>query len=53
MRGIESRMGYSTNRQQPLGIGVITKLLTMIREEAEDQEKTIAREYLKIGRAHV
>ena len=51
MRGIESRMGYSTRRQQPLGIGVITKLLAMIREEAEDQEKTIGREYLKVGAA--
>ena len=43
MRGAESRMGYTSQRQQPLGIGVISKLLKIIKEEAEDQEREVAR----------
>ncbi len=51
MRGTESRMDYTSQRQQPLGIGVIIKLLTLIKEEAEEQDHSIAREYLKVGAA--
>jgi hypothetical protein len=51
MRGTESRMGYTLNRQQPLGTGVIIKLLAMIREEAKEQDRGIRREYLKVGAA--
>ncbi len=51
MRGTESRMGYTSQRQQPLGVGVVNKLLTLIKEEAEDQECPVAREYLKVGAA--
>jgi hypothetical protein len=51
MRGAESRMGYTSQRQQPLGIGVISKLLKIIKEEAEDQEREVAREYIKVGAA--
>jgi hypothetical protein len=31
MRGAESRMGYTTQQQQPLGTNVIVKLLDLIR----------------------
>jgi hypothetical protein len=51
MRGTESRMGYTSSRQQPLGTGIVSKLLTLIREEAEEQDRAIAREYLKVGAA--
>ena len=51
MRGAESRMGYTSQRQQPLGIGIISKLLDLIKEEAVEQERTIAREYIKVGAA--
>jgi hypothetical protein len=51
MRGTESRMGYTSQRQQPLGIGVVVKLLTLIKEEAEEQDRLIAREYLKVAAA--
>ncbi len=36
MRVAESRMGYSSQRQQPLGVNVVGRLLALIREEAED-----------------
>jgi hypothetical protein len=51
MRGIKSRMGYTSNCQQPLGTGVITRLLAMIQEEAKEQDRAVAREYLKVGAA--
>jgi hypothetical protein len=51
MRGAESRMGWTSKRQQPLGVGVIGRLLNLIKEEAKDQEQTIAREYYKVGAA--
>ena len=44
-------MGYTSNRQQPLGTGVIAKLLDLIRDEAEEQVRPVAREYLKVGAA--
>ncbi len=44
-------MGYTSNRQQPLGTGVIIKLLAMIQEEAKEQDRTIRREYLMVGAA--
>ncbi len=51
MQGKESRMGYTSNRQQPLGTGIVSKLLTLIQEEAEEQDRAIAREYVKVGAA--
>ena len=51
MRGMESRMGYTTQRQRPLGIRVSVRLLALIKEEAEEQDPQIAREYLKVGAA--
>ncbi len=51
MRGAESRMGYTTQRQQPLGTNVIVKLLDLIRKEAEEQDQSIAGEFFKVGAA--
>jgi hypothetical protein len=51
MREAESRMGYTSQRQQPLGVGIISRLLALIKEEAEEQEKAVAREYIKVGAA--
>jgi hypothetical protein len=49
MRGTESRIGYTSQKQQPLGVGIVNKLLNVIKEEAEEQDRPIAREYLKVG----
>ena len=51
MRGAESRMGYTTQRQQPLGTSVIVKLLELIKEDAEEQDRDIASELFKVGAA--
>jgi hypothetical protein len=44
-------MGYVSQQNQPLGPGVINRLLTTIKQETEEQETWIAREYLKVGAA--
>jgi hypothetical protein len=49
LRGLESRMGYSSQRNQPLGIGVVAKMLELVLDEAADQERFVAREYIKFG----
>jgi hypothetical protein len=51
MRGAESRMGWTSKRQQPLRVRVIGRSLNLIKEEAKDQEQIIAREYYKVGAA--
>ncbi len=51
MRGMESRIGYTSQRQQPLGVGIVNKLLNVIKEEVEEQDHPFAREYLKVGAA--
>ena len=51
MRGAESRMGYTTQRQKPLGTSVIVKLLELIKEDAEEQERDVASELFKVGAA--
>ncbi len=38
MRGTKSRTGYTSNRQQPLGAGIVVKLLNLIQEEAGKQD---------------
>jgi hypothetical protein len=45
----ESRMGYVSQCNQPLGPGVINKLLRAIKEEIKEQDARIAREYIKVG----
>ena len=44
-------MGYTTQRQQPLGKSVIVKLLELIKEDAEGQDRNIAGELFKVGAA--
>jgi len=49
LRGAESRMGYRSQQNQPLGVGVVAKMLEMVLEEVADQEKHIAKEFMKSG----
>ena len=51
MRGAESRMGYTTQQQQPLATNVIVKLLELIKEEAEEQDRDVASKFFKVGAA--
>jgi hypothetical protein len=51
LRGAESRMGYTSQQNQPLGVGVMAKMLEMVLEEVVDQEKHIAKEFMKFGAA--
>ncbi len=44
-------MGHTSQRQQPLGVNVVGRLLALIKEEAEDQDPSIAREFFKVGTA--
>jgi hypothetical protein len=39
LRGSESRMGYSSQPNQPLGIGVVVKMLELVLDEAANQER--------------
>jgi hypothetical protein len=50
-RGTESRMGYTSQQNQPLGVRVVAKMLEMVLEEVVDQEKHIAKEFMKFGAA--
>ena len=49
MRGAESRMGYTTQRQQPLATNVLVMLLELLKEEAEEQDRDVASEFFKVG----
>jgi hypothetical protein len=51
LRGAESRMGYTSQQNQPLGVRVMAKMLEMMLEEVADQEKHIAKEFMKFGAA--
>jgi hypothetical protein len=44
-------MGYTSQRNQPFGVGVEAKLLEMVLEEVTDQEELVSREYIKFGAA--
>jgi hypothetical protein len=44
-------MGYTSQRNQPLGASVVAKMLEMLLEEVEDQEEHVARKYKKFGAA--
>jgi hypothetical protein len=37
LRGAENRMGYVSQRNQPLRLGVINQLLRAIKKEVEEQ----------------
>jgi hypothetical protein len=51
LRGAESRMGYTSQQNQPLRVGVVAKMLEMVLEEVMDQEIHIAKEFIKFGAA--
>jgi hypothetical protein len=51
LRGAKNRMGYVSQRNQPLGLGVIKQLLRAIKEEVEEQDAWVAWEYIKVGAA--
>ena len=44
-------MGYVTRRQQRLSIATIIRLLELVKEEADEQEPRVAREFFKVGAA--
>jgi hypothetical protein len=44
-------MGYTSQRNQPLGVGVMAKMLEMVLEEVADHKKHIAKEFMKFGAA--
>jgi hypothetical protein len=51
LRGAENQMGCTTQRQQPLSMATIIRLLALVKEEAEEQEHQVAREFFKVGAA--
>jgi hypothetical protein len=51
LRGAESRMGYRSQQNWPLKVGVMAKMLEMVLEEVADQEEHIAKEFMKFGTA--
>ena len=51
VRGMENRMGYVSQRNQPLGPGVIPLLLQMVQEEAEGEEAGVSAGLIKFGTA--
>ena len=51
LRGMENRMGYVSQRNQPLSAGIIPLLLDMVKEEAGDNEERVAAEFIKFGAA--
>ncbi len=42
-------MGYTTQQQQQLGTNVIVKLLELIKEEAEEQDRDVASKFFNVG----
>ena len=51
LRGIENIMGYVSQRNQPLSVGIIPLMLQMVKEEVEDNKEPIAAEFVKFGAA--
>ena len=51
VRGMENRMGCVSQRNQPLGPGVIPLLLQMVQEDAEGEEVGVAAGLIKFGTA--
>ena len=44
-------MGYVSQRNQPLGVGVVAKMLELVKFEVEEQDNWVASEYYKFGAA--
>jgi hypothetical protein len=51
LRGAENRMGYVSQRNQPLGVWVVAKMLELVKFKVEEQDDWVAREYYKFGAA--
>jgi hypothetical protein len=51
LRGAENRMGYVSQRNQPLGVGVVARILELVKGELEEQDDWVAAEYYKFGAA--
>jgi hypothetical protein len=51
LRGAESQMGYTSQQNQPLRVRVVAKMLRIVLEEVADQEKHVAKEFMKFGAA--
>ncbi len=51
LRGAENRMGYVCQRNQPLGIGIVARMLELVKFKLEEQDNWVAREYYKFGAA--
>ena len=49
--GSQESYGYVTRRQQPLSTAAIIRLLELVKEEAEEQEHHVAREFFKVEAA--
>ncbi len=44
-------MGYVSQRNQPLGVWVVAKMLELVKFKVEEQDDWVAREYYKFGAA--
>ena len=51
LQGMENRMGYMSQRNQPLSMGIIPLMLDMVKEEIEDNEERVAAKFVKFGTA--
>ncbi len=51
MQGVENSMGYVSCRNQPLGPGIVAKILDMIKWEIEDLNGRIQGDFVKYGAA--
>jgi hypothetical protein len=51
MRGAESQMGYVSQQNQPLGPGVVAKMLEVVEWEMEDHKGRIHGDFVKISTA--
>ena len=49
LRGLENRMGYTCQSNQLLSVGVIPLILSMVKEEMEDNDKRVAAKLVKFG----
>jgi hypothetical protein len=44
-------MGYTSQWNKPLEVGVVVKMLEMVLDKVTDQEELVSREYMKFGAA--
>jgi hypothetical protein len=47
LRGAENQMGYVHEQNEPLGLGVVAKLLEYVELEMEEHKRHIQKEFLK------